>query len=58
MTLGAILVAALIALVAGGVVYLIGRLFDKTPDNRYAGIAALVVAVLAFVAQTGLANLG
>lgn len=31
------------------IVYLIGCLFDKTPDNRYAGVAGLITFVLVFL---------
>lgn len=31
------------------IVYLVGCLFDKTPNNRYAGIAGLVTFVLVFL---------
>ena len=31
------------------IVFLVGCLFDKTPDNRYAGIAGLVTFVLVFL---------
>ena len=30
-------------------VYLVGCAFDKTPNNRYAGIAGLVTFVLVFL---------
>lgn len=30
-------------------VYLVGCLFDKTPNNKYAGIAGLVTFVLVFL---------
>lgn len=40
-----LLAAAIIALI----VYLVGTLFDKTPDNRYAGIAGLVTFVALFL---------
>lgn len=33
----------------GVVVYLVGCLFDKTPNNKYAGIAGLVAFVLVFL---------
>ncbi len=31
------------------IVYLVGCLFDKTPNNRYAGVAALVAFVLVYL---------
>lgn len=31
------------------VVYLVGCLFDKTPNNKYAGIAGLVTFFLVFL---------
>ena len=34
------------ALVVAIVVYLVACAFDKTPNNRYAGIAAIVAFVL------------
>lgn len=34
------------ALVVAIVVYLVGCAFDKTPNNRYAGLAAIVAFVL------------
>lgn len=34
------------ALVVAIVVYLVGMAFDKSPNNKYAGIAALVAFVL------------
>lgn len=34
------------ALVVAIVVYLVGSAFDKTTDNRYAGVAALIAFVL------------
>lgn len=34
------------ALVVALVVYVVGSFFDKTPNNRYAGLAALVAFVL------------
>lgn len=34
------------ALVVALVVYVVGTFFDKTPNNRYAGLAALVAFVL------------
>lgn len=34
------------ALVVALVVYVVGTFFDKTPSNRYAGLAALVAFVL------------
>lgn len=34
------------ALVVAVVVYLVGCLFDKSPRNQYAGIAAIVAFVL------------
>lgn len=36
----------LYALLVAVVVYLVGCLFDKSPNNRYAGIAAIVAFVL------------
>lgn len=56
MTLGSILVAALVALIAGLVVALVGSVFDKTPRNQYAWLAGGVVALLVFLLQSGLAN--
>lgn len=34
------------ALVVAIVVYLVATAFDKTPNNRYAGLAAIVAFVL------------
>jgi hypothetical protein len=34
------------AIVVAVVVYLVGCLFDKSPNNQYAGIAAIVAFVL------------
>lgn len=34
------------AVVVAIIVYLVGSAFDKTPDNRYAGLVALVSFVL------------
>lgn len=34
------------ALVVAIVVYVVGSIFDKSPNNQYAGIAALVAFVL------------
>lgn len=31
------------------IVYLVGCLFDKTPNNKYAGIAGLITFVLVFL---------
>jgi hypothetical protein len=39
----------LYSLVIAIVVYLVGCLFDKTPNNRYAGIAALIAFVIVFL---------
>jgi predicted PurR-regulated permease PerM len=47
--LGALLVSALLGLV----VYLVGTAFDKTPDNRYAGLAGLITFVLVFLGYLG-----
>ena len=54
MTLGVILVAALVALVAGLVVALIGCIFDKTPRNQWAWLVGGVVALVVFIARLGL----
>lgn len=37
------------SLLVAGLVYLVGCAFDKTPNNRYAGIAGLVTFVLVFL---------
>jgi len=39
----------LYSLVVAAVVYLVGCLFDKTSNNKYAGIAGLVTFVLVFL---------
>lgn len=39
----------LYSLIIATLVYLVGCLFDKTPNNRHAGIAALVTFVLVFL---------
>lgn len=39
----------LYSLLVAAVVYLVGCLFDKTPNNQYAGIAGLVTFVLVFL---------
>lgn len=36
----------LYALIVAVIVYVVGCFFDKSPDNRYAGIAGLVAFVL------------
>lgn len=36
----------LYALLVAAVVYFVGSLFDKSPNNQYAGIAALIAFVL------------
>lgn len=54
MTLGVILLAALVALVAGLVVALVGSIFDKSPNNKYAYIAGGLVALVVFIARLGL----
>lgn len=46
--------AIIVSLIAGVAVYLIGTIFDKTPNNRYAGIAGLVVAALVFLSRMGI----
>lgn len=40
------------SLIVAVIVYLIGCAFDKTPDNRYAGIAGIVTFVLVFLGFT------
>ena len=40
------------ALIVAIVVYLVGSLFDKSPNNQYAGIAALVAFVLVLLGYT------
>lgn len=54
MTLGAILVAALVAVLAGLIVALLGSIFDKTPRNQWAWLAGGLVALVVFVARLGL----
>lgn len=54
MTLGTILVSALVALLAGLIVAGLGSLFDKTPRNHYAWLAGGVVALIVFIARIGL----
>lgn len=39
----------LYSLIVAVVVYAVGCLFDKTPNNKYAGIAGLVTFVLVFL---------
>lgn len=39
----------LYSLVVAIVVYLVATAFDKTPNNKYAGIAGLVTFVLVFL---------
>lgn len=39
----------LYSLVVAVIVYLVGCAFDKTPNNKYAGIAGLVTFVLVFL---------
>lgn len=51
MTLGHLIYSA----VAGLIVYLVGCVFDKTPNNKNAGIAGLVTFVLVFL---GIAYVG
>lgn len=46
----ALIVAAIVALV----VFLIASFFDPTPNNRYAGLGALIVFVLVFLLRSGL----
>lgn len=58
MTLGSVLLAAIVAVLCGLVVTGLGSIFDKTPGNKYAWIAGGVVALLVFVFQSGLAQLG
>lgn len=45
----------LFSLLAGAVVYFVGCAFDKTPNNKNAGIAGLVTFVLVFL---GIAYVG
>lgn len=54
MTLEVILVSALLALAAGLVVALVGFIFDKTMDNRYAWLAGGIVALIVFIAKLGI----
>lgn len=37
------------SVVVAVIVYLVGCIFDKTPNNRYAGVAGLVTFVLVFL---------
>ncbi len=46
--------ALITAAIAGLIVYLIGTLFDKTPNNQYAGVAGLIVFVIVFLASYGI----
>ena len=46
--------ALIIAAIVGLLVFLIGSFFDKTPENRYAGLAALIVFVLVFLVKSGI----
>lgn len=39
----------LYSLLVAALVYVVGCLFDKTPNNKYAGIAGLVTFVLVFL---------
>lgn len=39
----------LYSVIVAVIVFGVGCLFDKTPDNRYAGIAGLVTFVLVFL---------
>jgi len=39
----------LYSLAVAVIVYLVGCLFDKTPNNKYAGIAGLVTFVAVFL---------
>lgn len=42
----------LYSLVVALIVYWVGTLFDKTPNNKYAGIAGVVTFVLLFLGVT------
>lgn len=46
----------LYSIVVAVIVYLVGCLFDKTPNNRYAGIAGLVTFVLVYLGYTTAIN--
>lgn len=54
MTLGALLVAVLVAVVIGLLVVLVGSIFDKTPNNRWAWLAGGIVALIVFLVRIGL----
>lgn len=54
MTLGALLVALLVAAIVGLLVVLVGSVFDKTPNNKYAWLVGGLVAVLVFLVKIGL----
>lgn len=41
------------AAVLGFLVYLVGCAFDKSPDNKNAGLAGLIVFVMAFLVFAG-----
>jgi hypothetical protein len=46
--------ALIIAAIVGLLVFLVGTFFDKTPDNRYAGLGGLIVFILVFLLKSGL----
>jgi hypothetical protein len=48
------LVALLIAAIVGGVAFIIASIFDKTANNQWAGLAAIIVFILVFVAEAGI----
>lgn len=56
MTAGDVIVGLIVGGIVGLIVYLIGTAFDKSPDNRWAGLAGLIVFLLVFVLVAGVTD--